>query len=176
MAQLTQHQLSTPGISSDLDSTLLQQIETYEYQVDGEVYPFSKWFARFSFVLQGEAQPLAEPLKTRLILDRLSRFEYNELRNLSATKNPEGLSQFEIVDLLKERFKERKSILRKWIDFFLTSGMKHHLSHRLLPLSTNKRPTSSCQLSQKTSCGFCCLCKSTRLLLANKQNKFVSGP
>lgn len=102
--------------SASLYAQLLAQIEPYEYEVDGKVYAFEKWYDRHAYVLTEEAKTLSGSLKTRLLLDRLGRFEYNEVGNIVAPSKPEELTQSEIVEKLKVRFKDRKSLIRRRVD------------------------------------------------------------
>lgn len=101
---------------SDLYNQLSARVEKFSYESGDETRPFEKWLQRHEYTIVTETTPLPPEMRTRLVLDKLGQTEFDRLVDHVAPQNPASMLQTEIIKVLKDLFREKKSITRRRIE------------------------------------------------------------
>ncbi|XP_043264253.1 uncharacterized protein K02A2.6-like [Colletes gigas] len=93
----------------DAYNQLSARIEKYTYGTAEDTKPFRKWLLRHEFTICTEAACLSPEMRTRLVLDKLGQSEFDRLVDHVAPLNPSEMSQENLLEVLKELFRDKVS-------------------------------------------------------------------
>ena len=101
---------------SDLYNELSARVEKYAYGSGDETKPFKKWLLRHEYTVVTEAASLPPEMQTRLVLDKLGQTEFDRLVDHVAPTDPTKLPQVQLIETLKELFRDKVPITRRRIE------------------------------------------------------------
>ncbi|XP_011859569.1 PREDICTED: uncharacterized protein LOC105557046 [Vollenhovia emeryi] len=113
-----QDQTSTSPTTShsDLYNQLSACVEKYAYGLGEDTKPFVKWLQRHEYTVVTETKSLPPEMQTRLILDKIGQTEFDRLVNHVAPRNPTSMPQNEVIETLKDLFRDKVPITRRRIE------------------------------------------------------------